>query len=283
MTHHDVAKRLAALTARGWRRLAIARGRDATRDLDGRRLLVLSPHPDDETFGCGAVISRAAAAGTPITVVVATDGRHSSPSARLAPGQLAELRTAELRAAARHLGLSDRDIVQLGYEDGTLAQHASEMAAAISALLAQHRPDVVMFPCAQDSHPDHRALHAAARRAVAAAWPSARMLAYPVWSWHEAPWFLDSPARHRPKLFLWAFVRAVVTGFVRIQTDEFLAVKRAAMAAHVSQTTNLTGEASWSFLSPAFQAAFLQRAEIFVPVAAARPGPTTNFDERSRA
>src|SRR5205085_706847 len=149
--------------------------------------LVLSPHPDDETFGCGAAIARATAAGTPVTLVVATDGRNSASSARLTPQRLAELRTAELRDAGRRLGLADGDIHQLGYEDGTLAQQSWALVAAIENHLIRHRPDVVMVPCRQDNHPDHRAVHTAARLAVAAVAPGTLLLAYPVWSWHEAP------------------------------------------------------------------------------------------------
>jgi LmbE family N-acetylglucosaminyl deacetylase len=261
-----IARLALTSSARWWRRLAVGHGRDGTGMLDGRRLLVLSPHPDDETFGCGAAIARAAAAGTPVTVVVATDGRHSASSVRLTPDRLADLRTGELRTACRHLGVPDGDLIQWGYEDGTLSEHSAALTAAIEDVLVRHRPDVVMFPCAQDSHPDHQALHAAARRAVAAVAPASLMLAYPVWSWHEAPWFLGSAARHRPGLVLWALRHAAGTRLVRIPAGPHLAAKKAAVAAYVTQTTNFTGEDSWSHLSAEFQSAFLHPAEVFVPV-----------------
>jgi LmbE family N-acetylglucosaminyl deacetylase len=261
-----VAKHVLTSSAGWWRRRAIGRGRDGTHLLDGSGLLVLSPHPDDETFGCGAAIARAAAAGIPVTVAVATDGRHSASSVRLEPAELAELRTAELRTACGLLGVPAENVVQLGYEDGTLGRHSPALIADLEDLLVRRRPGVVMFPCVEDSHPDHQELHAAARRAVASVAPSTRMLAYPVWSWHEAPWFLGSPWRHRARLMLWALRHAAADRLVRIPTGPHLAAKKAAVAAHVTQTTNFTGEDSWSHLSAEFQAAFLHRAEVFVPV-----------------
>lgn len=261
-----VAQSLLTSSQRWWRDRAIRGSRDGTRLLIGRRLLVLSPHPDDETFGCGATIARATTAGAPVTLVVATDGRHSASSSRLTADRLATLRTAELRDAGRHLGLATEDIVQLGFTDGTLAGQPAALAAAIEDQLRRHRPNVVMFPCAEDNHPDHQAVYAAACRAVAAVAPGTLMLAYPVWSWHEAPWFLGSGVRHRARLMLWAARLATAGGTWRIPTGPHLAAKRAAVAAYVSQTTNLTGEDTWSFLSAEFQSAFLGRAEVFVPV-----------------
>ena len=266
MTVRRFARRVLTTSARWWRHRAVRRGRDGTHLLDRRGLLVLAPHPDDETFGCGAAIARATAAGTPVTVVVATDGRHSTSSVRLEPARLAELRAAELRTACRLLGVPEGHIVQLRYEDGTLSRWSSAVTADIEDLLVRHQPGVVMVPCMQDRHPDHQELHAAARRAVASVAPDTRMLAYPVWSWHEAPWLLGTPWRHRPRLLLWAVRHAANGRLLRIPAGPHLAAKEAAVAAYVTQTTNFTGEDSWSHLSAEFQSAFLQGAEVFVPV-----------------
>jgi LmbE family N-acetylglucosaminyl deacetylase len=122
-----------------------------------------------------------------------------------------------------------------------------------------------MVPCVEDNHPDHQAVYAATRRAVTAVAPATLVLAYPVWSWHEAPWFIGSPSRDRPRLALWALRLATVGRSVRIPTGPHLAAKKAAIAAYVTQTTNFTGEDSWSYLSAEFQSAFLGEAEVFLP------------------
>ena len=46
---------------------------------DGK-VVVLSPHMDDETLGCGGTIARHAEAGAHVTVIFLTDGRHGGPS-----------------------------------------------------------------------------------------------------------------------------------------------------------------------------------------------------------
>jgi len=243
-----------------------ARAVDGTGLCAGRRLVVLAPHPDDETFGCGAVLARARAAGSPVTVVVATDGRHSTVSTVLSPEQLAAVRVAELRAACQALGVPDCDLVQLGFEDGTLTARLPALVDRLTGLVERLRPEVVLLPCAQDDHPDHRAMHLAGLQAVRTLPRPPEVLGYPVWTWAQAPWFGAAGWRRRLPLLVWS-VRQVAAGrWVRVASAEHLDAKRAALLAYTSQTTNLTGEASWSHLPAEFCALFLQPAELFQPV-----------------
>lgn len=95
-----------------------------------RRVLVIAPHPDDETLGAGGAIQIARAADADVRVVVVTngDGQALAPLAlegRLvarAPDFIAngQRRQAETLEAARALGLSGDDVVFLGYPDGGL-------------------------------------------------------------------------------------------------------------------------------------------------------------------
>ena len=80
-------------------------------DLDaitgGGTALVLAPHPDDESLGCGGLIAEACARGHPPVVAVLTDGTMSHPSSPSHPApRLKALREAEARAAVESLGLS---------------------------------------------------------------------------------------------------------------------------------------------------------------------------------
>src|SRR5690349_19075047 len=72
------------------RPLLLSRAEDVTSQAAARSCLVLAPHPDDETLGCGATIMRKRAAGTPVHVVIATDGRHSLASSELSADALVE-------------------------------------------------------------------------------------------------------------------------------------------------------------------------------------------------
>ena len=44
----------------------------------GDRWLVVVAHPDDESFGCGSLIARAAACGAHVTIVCATRGEAAT-------------------------------------------------------------------------------------------------------------------------------------------------------------------------------------------------------------
>jgi LmbE family N-acetylglucosaminyl deacetylase len=240
---------------------------DASALLSGRRLMVLAPHPDDETFGCGALVARARANRDPVTIVVATDGRHSTSSAVLSPDELAALRARELRMACRSLGVPDTDVVTLGWEDGTLARYTPGLAIRFGELIARRRPEVVLVPCARDEHPDHRAVHEAAVWAVRAYAGPCLLVAYPIWAWAHGPWFLD--AARSPAWFGrvgWSVRQVVAGGWLRVGCGPYLAAKRGAVAAYESQTANLTGEETWRRLSPEFVSLFLPPVEVFQPV-----------------
>ncbi|HVF09183.1 MAG TPA: PIG-L family deacetylase [Abditibacteriaceae bacterium] len=97
----------------------------------GDRILVLSPHCDDETLGAGGTIAAARAAGVPVRVVFLTNG-DGSRSTQIAEDarqlsfrprrdsyqQLARLRQREAIAAVGELGVAARDVIFLGYPDG---------------------------------------------------------------------------------------------------------------------------------------------------------------------
>ena len=74
--------------------------------------LILAPHPDDESLGCGGLIAACAAAGRPPLVVILTDGAGSHPNSReFPPNRLRAVRAQEARDAVAHLNLPDRKSV----------------------------------------------------------------------------------------------------------------------------------------------------------------------------
>jgi LmbE family N-acetylglucosaminyl deacetylase len=135
-------------------------------------LLVVVAHPDDESFGCGSVLARAAAAGHRTAVLCATRGEAGE--SRVATDDLAALREAELREAARILGVGEVRV--LDHADsamdgvpapGTLAAaDPAEVEAEIRHVIDELGPDVVVTLDATDGHRDHAAIRDATLAAV---------------------------------------------------------------------------------------------------------------------
>ena len=116
--------------------------------------LAILAHPDDESFGLGAVVSTLADRGTRVSVLCFTRGEASTLHG--VSGDLAEIRRDELRRAADELGL-DR-VRLLAYPDGGLADQPMEAVLADArASAAEVSPAalVAFDPSGITGHPDH--------------------------------------------------------------------------------------------------------------------------------
>jgi LmbE family N-acetylglucosaminyl deacetylase len=166
---------------------------------DAGRLVVVSPHPDDETLGAGGLIAAAADRGLAVLVVAVTDGEASAPV-----DDLAAVRRRELVAAMGRLDPSGEiDLVHLGLPDGDVTSHVSRLVSILGAELRE--TDLVACPLLDDGHPDHEATSRAA--IVAAAGAGAAVRTFPVWAWHwHEP--MTSPINSATRLPLTADVRA---------------------------------------------------------------------------
>ena len=121
-----------------------------------RRVLVLAPHMDDETIGCGGAICQHVRAGARVEVVFLTDGARGFEAQdlrSLSHEARCERRRSESEAAARLLGVAATHYLNLA--DG--ASKVDETStAALLAVLASASPDLVYLPFLTDSHHDHR-------------------------------------------------------------------------------------------------------------------------------
>lgn len=135
----------------------------------GRTLLLVTAHPDDESFGPGGTVARYADAGVRVVLVCATlgeAGKAGDPPV-CTPEELPEVRRRELEAAARVLGIAEIEL--LGYRDRELERvDPREAVARLLDAFDRHRPDVVLTfpPGGISGHPDHRAVSAWTEEAV---------------------------------------------------------------------------------------------------------------------
>lgn len=151
------------------------------------KILVLAPHMDDETIGCGGTLALHAQRGAQITVVFLTDGRNGSSEVNTLYGEdrerkqreLVELRTTEARAALLRLGVNR--MVCLDAEDGALDK-CDWAAEKLRDVLLKHQPEIVYLPFYLEEHPDHRAASRVLLDAVAGTSLQFQCMGYEVWT-----------------------------------------------------------------------------------------------------
>jgi LmbE family N-acetylglucosaminyl deacetylase len=125
-------------------------------------VLAVVAHPDDESFGLGALLSSASRSGARAGVLCLTHGEASTLHG--VDGDLRVVREGELRSAAKRLGLCW--VRLLDHPDGAVADDQARVTADVAAAVDSFHPDVLLVfdPNGITGHPDHQA---ATRAAVA--------------------------------------------------------------------------------------------------------------------
>ncbi len=120
---------------------------DVASPSQGQKVLVFSPHPDDETIAIGGYIAQAEKNGAHVRLVLVTDGnKHHNGT----------VRHAEFRKATGILGVAESNLVFLDFPDGTLEQQKpSVLFEQLKKQVDDFVPDIVLYPDSQDFHPDH--------------------------------------------------------------------------------------------------------------------------------
>jgi LmbE family N-acetylglucosaminyl deacetylase len=224
------------------------RGTDVTGEAARRSCLVLAPHPDDETLGCGATLMRKVDSGTPVHVVVISDGATWPPDRD--PAHNIATRDAELRSSCRILGLPDEAVTHLSFPETHLDEAGDALVDAVADAIRTSGPDDVFVTSEADPHADHAALGRATRRAVAGT--GARLLVYPIWQWT------------RPRT--WTRTLAAASPAVTVGTGGYLDRKKTAIAVFHSQMSAAAGGEQKEGLTPRFLSHFAGDREMFFPV-----------------
>jgi LmbE family N-acetylglucosaminyl deacetylase len=216
-------------------------------------VLIVAPHPDDETLGCGGAIALLRSQGCPVWVLVITDGTQSHPrSLKYPPLRLQQLRQQETRLALKRLGVAPGAVTFLHLPDGEMNEAASiqsnqDICRNYFKAIA---PKTIFLPWRHDPHPDHQATWQLVKHAMADCDISARLIEYPIWDWDA------QQSNQLPKA---KDIRAW-----RLDIQSVLAVKQQAIAAYQSQTTDLIDDDPAGFrLTPEMLTHFAQPWEVY--------------------
>jgi LmbE family N-acetylglucosaminyl deacetylase len=218
--------------------------------------LVIAPHADDESLGCGGTIALLRQIGVPVYVLLVSDGSMSHPNSKKYPApKLMQLREKELLAAVEILGVPADNAHFTRLKDSLVPHqnHAgfNEAVQAIAEIITGIRPQSILLPWRRDPHPDHRATWQLVKKAIEATALPCRILEYLVWLWERAD-TQDLPL-------------AGEMNTRKIDITPVLKQKHRAIAAHLSQTTTLIDDDPQGFtLSEHMLAHFDHPAEYFL-------------------
>lgn len=109
-------------------------------------LLAVFAHRDDAELNCGGTLAKAARAGHRVGILDLTQGEMGTRGS-------AEIRAAEAERAAKVLGVSVRENLELPDANITNEQATREL---LVRALRRFRPRVVIAPALEGRHPDHR-------------------------------------------------------------------------------------------------------------------------------
>jgi len=208
----------------------------------GKSAIVLAPHPDDETLGCGGLIALKRASGVEVTIVFLTDGagsHHAVPQS-----ELAATRRVEAMTATSILGVAPGHVHFLEIPDGALEQSIEQAVDLLAPILEASDATQMILPHSMEPPADHRVVHRIADAAASRLGRSLTGLGYPVWLWDQWPWTnpLDPPrVRHTNRQIVRIAARdrlgIGLTRYLthRVDVTSTLELKRSALAAHRSQ------------------------------------------------
>jgi N-acetyl-1-D-myo-inositol-2-amino-2-deoxy-alpha-D-glucopyranoside deacetylase len=190
------------------------------------RLLVVAPHPDDETIATGLLIQQVQAAGGEVKILLLTAGDNNPWPQRWLERRVriremdrrrwGRRRHAEMLQALELLDVPSHALQTMGWPDmgvtDSLLQAGKTTISALAAAIDRFCPSLIAMPSLDDRHPDHGSAHVLVRLALPGQASSPQLLAYLVHG--QAPG----------------------SGLIEIRgTAEQLASKRGALAAHRSQ------------------------------------------------
>ena len=233
------------------------------------RVMIIAPHPDDESLGCGGLIAHLRAQQAEVWVLFLTNGEASHPnSKKYPPNKLGRLRKTEAIKACKILDVEEDHLIFLDAGDGQLSTYLESDNSFMNKLheiFQQTRPDTIFAPWRRDHHTDHVAASELVRRASEGM--HIEVVEYPIWLWKKAK-REDWPEKEEILPF-------------RLPVGEVMDKKTSAIQAHVSQMTLLIDDDPEGFVfSDKLLQPFLEEYEYFFFQKKAKPAVSAEYFEK---
>ena len=114
-------------------------------DLQGKTILLFTPHPDDDAFGAGGTIALLNRNHNKVLIVLYTNDDKGSYDLEMTSQRLARIRKAEEEAGQAVLGTPKENLTWMGYDDGML-EYAPQpkLVEEATAIIRRVRPNVLL-------------------------------------------------------------------------------------------------------------------------------------------
>lgn len=236
-----------------------------------KSFVVFSPHPDDETLGCGGTIAKKCTAGEIPYVVVMTDGGASHSHIMPQP-ELINTRKVELMKAMKNLGVPSENVICFGFPDGSLIDHQSEAIERAKDIISKVGPYEVYTTFKLENHIDHIVTNRIVNCAAKSMSPAPTVYEYPIWFMDQWP-FVALKSRYRREIPVKAAEALLGNAqlFIHMRycmdISKHLEQKKRALSAYKSQLTRLIDDERWLTLPDIsngdFLDCFVQPFEVF--------------------
>ena len=213
-----------------------------------KAILIVAPHPDDETLACGGTIAKRIKEGYNVNVIFLTDGRNShlhelGITSDPTPNELIEIRKQEAKRATGILGLKKNDLIFLNLENITLQANFEFARKHVTQTMKRLRPEEIFFPDEEDMHKAHSAACRIVRDSIKALSISPKKYQYIIWT-------NKNESKPHDNLF-------------HVDVSSVLALKEKAICEYKSQITNFSQAQARPILSKIFLEKFRVSTESF--------------------
>ena len=215
-------------------------------------VLIVAPHPDDETLGCGGAIALLRSLNCHVQVLVISDGTLSHPRSQKYPAdRLRCLREAETLSALKLLGVEVNHVTFWRMQDGSISTQYQSAVASCRAYITEVAPQIIFLPWRYDPHADHRGTWKLIYAVLDGLRLSPRLIEYPIWDWD---WEQRGSLPASLDVTTW-----------RLNISTVVELKQQAIAAYRSQITDLIDDDPEGFrLSAEMLANFTHPWEVYI-------------------
>lgn len=149
------------------------------------KVLIVSPHPDDEVFGCGMLMNKLVCSGKDVKLIILSKGEFISEGSGVSEDVVVKARAELTLRAAAILGLDGKDIHTLSFPDGKFADVPKEEIGGLENLIKEISPDCLFYPHPFEGSPDHMVATQILERLTDGM--NIPRYYYCVWLWHHMP------------------------------------------------------------------------------------------------